>query len=411
MASPSSLPSAAAVAAAAKRQYDATYGVTRAPLPVEVEEQAEFFFQRGELATVYFRTLIDQNAFAGRPNHGHFAVADLLLVRSIQTAITTNVDALIETAGQWLLGQVGVGIDGIGVAALPPETAPLLKIHGCRVADPVNMIWALGQLTTEPVASRIASSGDWLRVRLLDRDLLIVGYWTDWDYLNNVLATTLDAVRPARVIVVDPADAAAFVEKAPVLYELGERATTGFRRVHASGSDFLAALRQAFSKSFIRRTLHLGILDYHDQTGGDPPVDWTEPPDLPNDVLWQVRRDLEGCTPTQPAQQRRPADEPLVGVTLLQLRAGGAVPDGSYWLLDGRRIRVLRAPNQPLHRVEIAFQRETAPIVAPDIVTVVGAEAQSLSPNVARAGTTPTIARGTAGLWMTRPEALQALGL
>src|ERR1700741_3497737 len=96
MAPPSSLPSAAALAAAAKHKYDAMYGAARAPLAEGVEDQAEFFFQRGELATVYFRTLVDQNAFAGQPNAGHFAVADLLLVRAIQTGVTTNVDTLIE---------------------------------------------------------------------------------------------------------------------------------------------------------------------------------------------------------------------------------------------------------------------------------------------------------------------------
>ena len=53
----------AAIATAAKQRYDATYGATRVPLPEGIEEQAEFFFQRGELATVYFAKLIDQNAF------------------------------------------------------------------------------------------------------------------------------------------------------------------------------------------------------------------------------------------------------------------------------------------------------------------------------------------------------------
>src|SRR5258707_11901563 len=100
MAPPSSLPSAAILADRAKRKYDSQYGVTRGPLPGGVEEQAEFFFQRHELATVYFRSLIDPNAFAGLPNPGHYAVADLLLVRGIQTAVPPNVGSLIELAGQ-----------------------------------------------------------------------------------------------------------------------------------------------------------------------------------------------------------------------------------------------------------------------------------------------------------------------
>ena len=297
MAPPSNLPSAAAIAAAAKQKYDATYGVTRAPLPAGVEDQAEFFFQRGELGTVYFRSLVDQNAFAGQPNAGHYASADLLLVRGVQTAVTTNVDALIETAGSLLLGQIGVGIDGHVVAALPPDTAPLLKIHGCRVCDCDNMVWAPGQLTVSPVSQRIANSATWLNGRLLDRDLVIVGYWTDWDYLNTVLESTLGAVRPARVIVVDPADPATFATKAPELFALGGRASTTFKHVRASGSDFLDILRKRFSESFIRRVLHSGRNEYQTHTGTPPDVAWLEPPDWDNLTLWRVRRDLEGRLP------------------------------------------------------------------------------------------------------------------
>ena len=67
MAPPSCLPSAAILAAKAKEKYDTTYGVEREPLPVGIEDQAEFFFQRGELATVYLRKLVDRDAFAGAP--------------------------------------------------------------------------------------------------------------------------------------------------------------------------------------------------------------------------------------------------------------------------------------------------------------------------------------------------------
>jgi hypothetical protein len=410
MAAPSSLPSAAALAASAKRKYDATFGATRPPLPAGVENQAEFFFQRGELATVYFRTLIDQHAFAGNPNSGHYAAADLLLVRAIQTTITTNVDTLIETAGQYLFGQVGTGIDRDRVAILPPDVSPLLKIHGCR-SDPDSMVWAPGQLSVAPVAGRIATSATWLNVRLLDRDLLIVGYWTDWDYLNEVLAATLGAVNPARVVVVDRADGATFPVKAPDLYALGQRASTAFQHVRASGADFLDSLRRHFSKSFVRRVLHLGANEYSDYTGSNPDPAWIEPPDLDNITLWQIRRDLEGRMPNEPAKERNPAVESLVGLTLLQLQACGAVADGPYWLLNGRRVRVLRAANKPLHRVEAEFERETAPTIAPDMVIAVGAEAQALPTNIARAGTQPTIARGSSSRWLTRAEAVQELGL
>jgi hypothetical protein len=101
-----------------------------------------------------------------------------------------------------------------------------------------------------------------LTVRLLDRDLLIVGYWTDWDYLNGVLERSLGAVRPARVIIVDPAEGASLAAKAPALYALGQRARLAFQHVSASGSEFLERLRLKFSKSFVRRVLYAGIDEY-----------------------------------------------------------------------------------------------------------------------------------------------------
>jgi hypothetical protein len=411
MAPPSSLPSAAALAVTAKLRYDASYGATRAPLPVSVEDQAEFFFRRDELASVYFRTLIDNHAFAGPPNTGHFAIADLLLVRGIQTAITTNVDVMIENAGNQLRGQIGAGIDQQGVALLSPDVAPLLKVHGCRTIDPSNMVWAPGQLQAPPVDARIASSAQWLLGRLLDRDLIIVGYWTDWDYLNAVLANVLDAVSPSRVIVVDTADGVTFAAKAPALYALGQKVPNAFQHVRASGADFLAALRRDFSKSFVRRVLHGGAEEYEELNGAPPSVALTEPPDLDNETLWRIRRDLEGCAPTEPCLLRSPPNESLPGLTILQLRARGAAADGPYWLLNGRRIRVLRAPNRPLHRVVAAYERETAPAIAPELVIAVGAEAQALPSNIAREGTPPTIARGTSSRWITRPEAIMELGL
>jgi hypothetical protein len=137
----------------------------------------------------------------------------------------------------------------------------------------------------------------------------------------------------------------------------------------------------------------------------------TEPPDIDNDALWRMRRDLEGCTPNQPASLREPPQECTVGLTLLQLRASGANVDGHYWLLNQKRIRALRTPNQPLHRVEATYARETAPAISPDIAIAIGAEPDFLPSDIVRAGTTPTITRGTAARWLTRQQAIEELGL
>lgn len=410
MAAPSSLPSAAMVAWNAKQKYDATYGADRDPLPESIDNQAEFFFQRGELATVYLRTYIDHDVFAAEPNSGHFATADLLLTGAITTAVSTNVDTLIETAGNMLFGQIGAGVSRRRVAALPSDVAPLLKIHGCW-SDPAGTVWAAGQADVDPIKTRIEESAQWLTDRLLDRDLVIVGYWTDWDYLNQVLEISLGAVNPSRVIVVDPCETVSFSAKAPALFALGQRASQEFCHVRSSGDAFLDKLRVNFSRAFIRRVLHSGAVSYTAQTRGNPDKAWLEPASTDAEVLWRIRRDLEGRNPNEPAKARTPIEEPLLGMTLLQLRARGAVADGSYWNLGGRRVRVLRTANRPLHEVEAAFTRETAPVVAPDYVIAVGAEALPLLPSIARGSGTGSITRGATGRWLSRTDAVAELGL
>lgn len=410
MAPPSRLPSAAELAKRAKCLYDGTYGATCDPLPTTIEEQAEFFLARGELATVYLRTYIDFDAFASQPNEGHYAVADLLLIGAIQCGVTTNVDDLVETAGKMLCGQIGAAVDAHSLAALPIDTRPLLKIHGCWSHDRGTTIWSKGQLETREINARVARNAEWMSVHLADRDLLIVGYWTDWDYLNEVLAKTLGAINPARVIIVDLQDGASFETKAPALFALGNRAAVAFKHVRASGADFLAALRKEFSKTFIRRILKGGADEFAVATGAAmPPA--LEPPDLDNKSLWEMRRDLEGRTQFEHCKERHPTAGPLLGLTLLQLRARGAQADSSLWVLNDKRIRVLRAEGKALHAVKAAFEGEVAPIVAPDIVIAVGAEALNLPANIARPTTEATITRGTASHWMTRTEAVQELDL
>jgi hypothetical protein len=410
MAAPSDIPSAAALAEKAKGKYDATYGGSRDPLPQTIDAQTEFFFQRGELFTVYLRTYIDRDVFAAVPNSGHYAIDDLLLTGAITTAASTNVDTLIESAGNFLFGQVGVGVSRAQVAALPVAKSPLLKIHGCW-SDPLQTIWAAGQVAIDPTHTRLVECGVWLGQRLLDRDLVIVGYWTDWDYLNEVLATALGSVNPSRVIVVDPCETHTFGTKAPALHALGQRAGHEFSHVRCSGDAFLDQLRVEFSRSFIRRALHAGGEAYQAHTGVAPEDSWMEPASTNAEVLWRIRRDLEGANPNEPARSRLPIEEPLLGMTMLQLRAAGAVPDGMYWNLGGSRVRVLRTANRALHEVEAAFARETAPVVAPEYVIAVGAEAIPLLPSFARGRGSGTIARGSSAEWLSRADAIGKLGI
>lgn len=404
MAPPSSLPSAAIIAASAKAAYEAKFGA--APFGDDISQQADYFFERGELTSLYLRTLVDKDAFAGHPNEGHYAVGDLILVGALKTACTTNIDTMIETAGQLLFGHIETGIDANAMALVPAAVTPLLKIHGCRQFDLATTVWSVLQLAAPPVSDRIAGSATWLTHRLANRDLLVVGYWTDWDYLNQALANVLGAVAPARVIIVNPADAATLAAKAPHLMALGGRATVQFIHVRCLANEFLEPLRLAFSKSYFRQILASGTQEFADLKGAPPAPAWLEPPDLSNEAYWRVRRDLEGCRPGKPAKESQPSAGPILGLTLLQLRAAGAVPDGATWLLGGQRIRVIRADGRALHRIQAEFAREVAPIVATDAVIAVGAEDLGLPPSVPRAGGPATITRGASSKWLTRADSL-----
>ena len=410
MAAPSSIPGAAVLAESAKEKYDATFGADRPPLPVSIDDQAQFFFERRELATVYLRSYIDQDIFATHPNAGHFAIADLMLIRGITTAVSTNVDTLIETAGSMLYGQIGAGVSRANVASLSPEKSPLLKIHGCW-SEPGGTIWARGQIAEEPTRTRIDDCGQWLEVRLLDRDLLIIGYWTDWDYLNQILEAALSSVTPSRVTVVDPAETHTFEPKAPALYELGQRATTEFCHVRCSGHIFLDKLRVAFSRSFIRRILQFGKREFTGRLGYDPEDLWLEPSSEDAGELWLIRRDLEGCNPNNPSKLQTPTEEPLLGMTILQLQARGAVSNGSYWDLNGKKIRVIRAANRALHEVESTFAGETPPAIAPDVVVAVGAESVSLPASIVRGSADGSVVRGSATKWLSRGGAIEEYSL
>jgi len=169
----------------------------------------------------------------------------------------------------------------------------------------------------------------------------------------------------------------------------------------ASGSVFLDALRLKFSKVFIRRAIAKGVAGYTAQTGHAPSAASQEAPDLENDALWRIRRDLLGCKPNKPARQAQPYDEPAVGLTLLQIREAGGTAEGPYWNVNGQIVRVIRASGSFLHTLEGEYRWDMPPLTAPDVVVAVGADDVHLPPYLARQPD-GSITRGSGPKWMTR---------
>lgn len=411
MAKPSEIPSAWDVAQDVKQSYDALYGSERPPLSEDIEEQAEFFFAENQLETMFLRQLISPHTFSANPSRGHIAVADFLLTKAARIAVSTNVDALIEQAGASLNGNIAFGVDRHAVATVVPGQSPLLKIHGCWSSGLDQTVWAPSQIESGSQKTRIDECADWLGVHLLNRDLIIIGFFTDWDYLNSVLRRCLGAVNPSNVVVIDPSTTSALADKAPALFEVGEKCTQRFVHVRVSGDEFLNELRRKWSLAFFRQVLHQGHQSL--VASGDPRADETlqEPPNLDDEALWKCRRDLEGVGPKEPCTMSKPPSEPMLGCAHLLLRIAGAEMDRQYWSLNGVRIRVLRASSQGLHEIEAKHGDALSPADAPDVTIAVGATDMNLKASIARSRAQGTIVRPKQNGFVTFETAREELGL
>lgn len=403
---PSEIPSAWQLAVRAKQAYDLTLAPGQTPLPEALEAQAEFFYQGGRLETYYIPRLIDKDAFAGDSNPGHIAVADFLLTGAIRAAVSTNYDTLIEAAGGPLKGTVESALDGNEISRIH-EGAPLLKIHGCWLRDRDHTVWTPRQLDDGgTVDGRIKSSAAWLSNNLANTDLLVVGFWSDWNYLNGVIGHSLGLLNPASVTIVDPDCQCRLQRKAEELYAIGSNANN-FQHVQGKGEAFLDELRHQFSKSFVRQALRAGAPAHQARTGVAPSPDWLEPAFDGNSSLWQVRRDLEGRSPGEPAKSPQPPPGESLGLTMIELQAAGAVPEGAYWRLpSGQVVRVLNGSNRALDVMKSEYDRDMTPVTSPSVVVAVGADDNPLPGSIARANPATTAkassVRGAQPDWLTR---------
>lgn len=93
-------------------------------------------------------------------------------------------------------------------------SGPLVRFHGCLMRNQPETLWTRAQLAEPAIADRVATCSNWMRLQLPGKDLLVVGFWTDWGYLNDVVADALDAGALTSVTVIDPAGSAALQAKA-----------------------------------------------------------------------------------------------------------------------------------------------------------------------------------------------------
>jgi len=187
------------------------------PLRNDLDALAGHFHQAGHFKD-RFLGLVPWADLLGEPNLGHAAVSDLLVARAAHSTLSANFDPLIEFWAKTRKIDMRGALDGTEAVEFGAATNPLLKFHGCLDRDRPAALWTQRQLEETDVQQRIKSIKHWLGINLPGKDLLIVGFWTDWGYLNAILADALSVGGIGRVLVIDLSPTGALQQKAPELW-------------------------------------------------------------------------------------------------------------------------------------------------------------------------------------------------
>jgi hypothetical protein len=144
------------------------------------------------------------NLLGGAPNRGHEAIGDFLVCRAAHAALSANFDTMIERWAEQRKVAMSGAIDGHEAGRFTNVCSPLLKFHGCMHRSRNTTLWTRGQLGEASVQTRIDSCSQWINLHLPGKHLVVVGFWTDWGYLNDVLADAFNVANAFSVTVVDP---------------------------------------------------------------------------------------------------------------------------------------------------------------------------------------------------------------
>jgi hypothetical protein len=353
-----------------------------------------------------FLGLVPWAELLGEPNAGHAAVSDLLVARAAHSTLSANFDPLIEIWAKTRKVDLRGALDGAQATEYSAATSPLLKFHGCLDRDRDATLWTQRQLDEAAVQQRIQSIKSWLAINLPGKDLLIIGFWTDWGYFNAVLADAVAVGGIGRVLVIDPASTDALQQKAPGLW--GHlSAGTHFTHVVGSGDAALQELRTAFSKVWARRFFRLA----QPMAPGVPPPD---PSGWLGEELYDLRRDAEGVPYNRAAKQKIPAAEAAqAALAHVLLTQANATREGAWFRLNDKTIRVVQGGGQSLSTVRERYDEPTA-LASPDIVICAGAVDLSLPATVVPAGAGASMvrpAKGGSAKWLTLEQARAELGI
>ena len=411
MAPPSSLPSAAETAAFCASEYERRVAPLPAGVGEDIEELARYFRGQGELETLFIGRLVPWARFAGSPNPGHAAVADLLACQVVGAAVTTNFDVLVEAASR-SLGEPDfrATVEVVDLGAVTKHGS-YVKLHGCGARSRRLTIWCREQLADAPIATRIDAFVEWLAPRLRDHDLMLVGFWSDWQYLGDVLRRTLSASQPRHVFLVDPAADDQLAEKAPGLWNWATTTPHVLHRIRESGSTVLDDLRARWSRGFLRQMDHDSRDTYRGLFGREPGPAGADLAALDSETLYALRRDLTGTPCMAPVRDREPqeGDRMAAAVHRRLTELGWAYEEHAHTHGD-RRLRVISGRGCVISAVRAKFLGEPPVHGLPHEIVCVGAFDDVAPANLVRAVGDSTIVRpGSPAHWTTHESLVTEL--
>ena len=398
---PSRLMSAVQVSRACYDKYEPV-----SPLPAamrdDIDQLAGHFYETGEFESVFIGTLVPWDDLAGESNPGHAAVADFLISGAAVAALSANFDLLIE---QWAYRR-RVAMRGAldGRAAQNGGGSPLLKFHGCLHIDRQKTLWTTEQLVDPTIKQRIDTCSDWMKLVLPNKDLLVIGFWTDWGYLNAVLADALSVGGFNSVTVIDLASSTALEAKAPVLWANLSNGTAHFQHIQASGADALAELQIAFSRVWLKKFYALAkpLLEAEGKTY-TPIIT-----NLPIDELYDLRRDAEGIPYDRAARTKQPPTQAGTSAFLQSLLLQAHATRHGAWLeYKGRRVRVIQGSGEDINTIREKYKEPPAS-VQPDVIVCAGAHDLSVPGHLISTGAGSSVVRPAPGggiPWLTFEQA------
>lgn len=400
---PSGLMSALQVSQACYDKYQAIAELP-APMRDDIDKLAGHFHDTGEFESVFIGSLVPWNDLTGEPNAGHGAIADFLICRAARAALSANFDLLIEQWAHRRKIAMRGALDGKEATAFSTDLSPLIKFHGCIHRDRERTLWTKAQLGDATIAGRISTCSDWMKLELPAKDLLVVGFWTDWGYLNNVLANSLNVGGLTSVTVVDLATSAALRDKAPTLWANLTAATTNFQHVQASGADALSELQTAFSKVWAKRFLALAkpLLEAEGKTYS------SVEPDMSGEDLYNLRRDAEGVPYDKAARLKEPPGHGAAAALFHMLLIGaGATRSGAWYEYKGKRIRVVQGAGKAISAVRERYKEPPA-MSQPDVIVCAGGLDLAIPGHLISSGAGASVVRPSPGgstPWITLEQA------